>query len=78
MHIGQLEFHYQKGKIIAFAEKPKRYSWMIDGHKIEQVSCFKYMGVVLNSMHSREPQEDYTVESAKRNLSAILKLTKLM
>lgn len=56
-----------------FAKRPKNHSWKTDGHKIEQVSYFKYLSVLLHSANRKKLHEDHISENAQRSLSAILK-----
>ncbi|XP_077774296.1 vomeronasal type-2 receptor 26-like [Podarcis muralis] len=72
----QLELNYQKTKLMAFAKRPLSRSWSIDGHKIEQVSCFKYLGVVFHSTSSRKAHGEHVAETAQTSSSAILKFLK--
>ncbi|KAJ7324567.1 hypothetical protein JRQ81_017587 [Phrynocephalus forsythii] len=69
----QLKLNYQKTKIVAFAKRPKIYSWTIDGHNIEQVSSFKYLGAVPQANGTRKAHGDYVADMAQRSSLAILK-----
>ena len=69
----KLELNYQKTKIMVFAKRPKTYVWSIDGHKIEQVTCFKYLGIALHSSGSRKTHGMYVAGNAQRSANAILR-----
>nr|XP_016853653.1 PREDICTED: uncharacterized protein LOC107983669 [Anolis carolinensis] len=69
----QLQLNYHKTKIMVFAKRPKLHHWNIDDKKIEQVPCFKYLGVVFHSSGSRKAHGGYVAENAYRSSSAILK-----
>lgn len=54
----------------------QNYSWKIDGHKTKQVTCFKYLGVVLYSANCRNPHGVCITENAQRSSYAIFKFLK--
>lgn len=68
-----LTINYQKTKIMTFARRSKLRVWKIDGHKIKQVSCFKYLGVVFHSSGSRRAHGDSIAANAQKSASAILR-----
>lgn len=63
-----LTINYQKTKIMTFARRSKLQVWKIDGRKIKQVSCFKYLGVVFHSSGSRRAHGDLLPQMPRRAL----------
>ena len=62
---------------MVFGKRPKPHLWHIDGHKIEQVTCFKYLGITLTSSGSRKAHGDYVAANAQRSANAILKYLRM-
>ena len=40
-----LTFNYTKTKIMVFGKKAPKHNWSLNGHVIEQVHSFKYLGI---------------------------------
>lgn len=72
----QLTINYKKTKVMAFARRPKLRTWMINQHRIEQVSYFKYLGVVVHSNGSRRAHGEYVALNAQKSSSAIIQYMK--
>ena len=68
-----LELNLQKTKVMAFAKRPKPHTWYIEGHKIEQVNSFKYLGVVFTPSGNRKAHGDNVAAIAQRSANGILK-----
>uniref|UniRef100_A0A803T0U9 ribonuclease H n=1 Tax=Anolis carolinensis TaxID=28377 RepID=A0A803T0U9_ANOCA len=74
--VEQLHLNFQKTKIMEFAKRPKNHTWRLDGHNIEQVSRFKYLGVFFHCTGNRKVHADYVAETAQKSSHAILKFLK--
>lgn len=68
----KLDMTYQKTKVIAFAERPKLCSWYLNQHNIEQMTTYKYLGVVIHATGLRKAHCDYAAASGQRSANAIL------
>ena len=66
-----LTINYQKTKVMTFAKRPKTRPWSINGRKIEQVHCFKYLGIVFHDRGSRKAHLTHVVAAAQKSTSAI-------
>uniref|UniRef100_A0A8D2LAP6 Uncharacterized protein n=1 Tax=Varanus komodoensis TaxID=61221 RepID=A0A8D2LAP6_VARKO len=52
--------------------RPKIRVWSINGHMVEQVTCFKYLGMLLQSLGERSAYHEYVAKLAQRLAQAIL------
>nr|XP_060641653.1 uncharacterized protein LOC132781415 [Anolis sagrei ordinatus] len=72
----QLHLNFQKTKCMVFTKQPKYHTWRLDGHNIEQVSSFKYLGVFYHCTGNKKVHSDYVAETAQKSSYAILKFLK--
>lgn len=68
-----LKINYQKTKILAFGKKPKLRSWELQGHKLEQVTNYKYLGMVVQASGTNKLHINSIGSSAGKNANCILK-----
>lgn len=70
----RLVMNYHKTKIMTFAKKSKIFSLNFDNHKIEQVTHFKYLGIIFLLRSSKRVLGKRVALNPQRNSSAILQL----
>ena len=68
-----LEINYQKTKVMAFGKQPRSRIWKLNGHKIEQVTKFKYLGVYIQASGAKSIHYSYTSDLGQRSANNILK-----
>ena len=61
------------GKVMVFGKRPKPKIWKLDNYNMEEVSRFKYLGVVLQSSCARNAHYRYAAEQAQRSANNIVK-----
>ena len=71
-----MEINVSKTKVMLFGDIRKNLCIKIHNTDIENITCFKYLGVVLDTMLDFEMQVDYAVGKSKRALSKMCMLIK--
>ena len=52
---------------MAFGRRQKKRSWIINGQPLEQVSCFKYLGMALQSTGVSNAHIQYAAIQGEKN-----------
>ena len=65
--------NYQKTKILAFGKNPKIRRWELQGHQLEQLTSFKYLGVVLQASGTKTTHSSFIADVGEKTAHGILK-----
>ena len=67
-----MQLNYNKSKILVFSKSWNQFQWNLNGHKIEQVKGYKYLGVLFHYKDSWSPHRKMVINVARFTGQAIL------
>ena len=67
----QLIINYAKTKIMVVSRRRIKHKWSLNGHPVEQVACYKYLGIVFHSSGSWVTHVNHAAMNAQKNTVAI-------
>ncbi|XP_042296775.1 uncharacterized protein LOC121916078 [Sceloporus undulatus] len=68
-----LTINYSKTKIMVFSKNQRRSKWTLNGHSLEQVKTFKYLGITFQSSRGWTSQRSAVIQSAKNSAMALVR-----